>query len=74
MGVDRMTDLQDALKRWDEHTRRLRASNINSARLVANPNYQAAIDVMWDRDGYSESKEENMKRAVDAALTPPGDT
>ncbi len=39
-----------------------------AARKVANPDYEAAVSVMWDREPYLESKEENMRRAVDAAL------
>ena len=41
---------------------------VEAARKYANPDYEAAISVMWDREPYLESKKENMRRAVDAAL------
>ena len=44
---------------------------VEAARKVANPDYEAAVSVEWDRE---ESNEENIKRVVDAALDITEDT
>ncbi len=41
---------------------------VKAARKVDNLDIGAAVAVMWDREPYLEPKEENMKRAVRAAL------
>jgi len=77
-----MSDLQDALDYWSgmeemstcdrRHLRRI----VDAARLVANPNYEAAASIMvWGKLG-GKGHSGNLakaKRVVDAALTE-GDT
>ncbi len=64
--------LLDATFDWQASVSPLSAGEVavivDAARKVANPDYEAAVSVMWDREPYLESKEENMRRAVDAAL------
>ena len=79
-----MTDLQDALDWVDSFPEPTNKMTVlaNAARLVANPNYEAALASVFTRGGAGHLGQEwpvemypsDIQRAVDAALTPPEDT
>ncbi len=73
-----MSDLQDALDKWDANKGMLTAeleTIVEAARLVADPDYAAMFSAWWDND-HIRNDQERLTLALNAALhiDPPEET
>ncbi len=73
-------DLTEQIRRWDDGQLPIRMETlIEAARLVANPNIEAAVIIInglrhvTTEDGWDESVPVFTEEAISAALTLPGD-